>query len=54
MFIPFLSYGVLICREYCCAVYSLDEHLKRRHAMPTLERRALLAAYADFPLALLD
>ncbi|KAF2820467.1 hypothetical protein CC86DRAFT_113447 [Ophiobolus disseminans] len=47
-------YSVLVCRKHGCAIYGLDEHLKRHHHMSAAERRALLAAYKDcnvLPLA---
>ncbi|KAF2831824.1 hypothetical protein CC86DRAFT_463609 [Ophiobolus disseminans] len=40
-------YSVLVCRKHGCAIYGLDEHLKRHHHMSAAERRALLAAYKD-------
>ena len=42
-FLP--SYGVLICRQHCCAVYGLDRHLDRQHGLPIAKRRELLTAY---------
>jgi hypothetical protein len=54
MFAYLAVHSVLVCCEHRCAIYGLDEHLKRHHSMPAEERRALLAAYEDFnvlPLA---
>jgi hypothetical protein len=55
IFARFALYGVLVCREHHCAVYRLDEHLKRHHSnTPISKRRELLALYEDFhrlPLA---
>jgi hypothetical protein len=54
MFAQYLLYGVLICCKHCCAVYSLNKHLKQHHSMSVAERKALLALYKDFdvlPLA---
>jgi hypothetical protein len=49
IFARFALYGVLVCREHRCAVYGLDEHLKRHHSnTPILKRRELLALYEDF------
>jgi hypothetical protein len=48
MFARYLLYGVLICREHCCAVYGLDKHLKQHHSMSAAERKSLLASYKDF------
>jgi hypothetical protein len=39
------TYHVLICYDHRYAVYSLNEHLKRHHKLPTHTRRELLAAY---------
>jgi hypothetical protein len=52
MFARQLLYGVLICREHCCAVYGLDKHLKQHHSMPAAKRRALLHSYKDFDVLL--
>jgi hypothetical protein len=52
MFARQLLYGVLICREHCCAVYGLDKHLKQHHSMPAAKRRALLDSYKDFDVLL--
>jgi hypothetical protein len=49
IFARFALYGVLVCREHRCAVYGLDEHLKRHHGnTPISKRRELLALYEDF------
>jgi hypothetical protein len=50
MFMRYPPYQVLICCEHRCAVYGLDKHLERHHAMPAAARRALLAEYEDFDL----
>jgi hypothetical protein len=52
MFTRYPPYQVLICCEHHCAVYGLDKHLERHHAMPAAARRALLAEYKDFDLLL--
>jgi hypothetical protein len=49
IFARFALYRVLVCREHRCAVYRLDEHLKRHHRnMPISKRRELLDLYKDF------
>jgi len=49
IFTRFALYGVLVCREHQCAVYGLDEYLKRHHHdMPISKRRELLDLYEDF------
>jgi hypothetical protein len=49
VFARFALYGVLVCREHRCAVYGLDEHLKRHHRdTPISKRIELLALYKDF------
>jgi hypothetical protein len=49
IFARFTLYRVLVCREHRCAVYGLDEHLKRHHRnMPIPKRRELLDLYKDF------
>ena len=53
MFAYLAVHSVLVCRKHCCAIYGLDEHLKRHHSMPAEERRALLTAYEDFNVLLL-
>jgi hypothetical protein len=50
MFTYLSTYSVLICVEHQHAVYSLDEHLKRRHRLPIAERRQLLATYQCYSL----
>jgi hypothetical protein len=50
MFVYLSSYRVLICVEHQHAVYSLDEHLKRRHSLPVAQRRELLATYERYSL----
>jgi hypothetical protein len=48
IFARFALYGVLVCREHRCAVYGLDEHLKRHHRNTSIsKRRELLALYED-------
>ena len=44
------QYCVLICCEHQHAVYSLNEHLKRRHCLPIAQRQALLATYERYSL----
>jgi hypothetical protein len=50
MFFYLSAYSVLICVEHRCAVYGLDEHLKRHHSLPAARRRELLAAYRGFAI----
>jgi hypothetical protein len=50
MFFYLSAYSVLICVEHRCAVYGLDEHLKRHHSLSAARRRELLAAYAGFAI----
>jgi hypothetical protein len=50
MFTYLSSYSTLICIEHQQAVYSLDEHLKRRHSLPVAQRRQLLATYQSYAL----
>ena len=46
LFIYLPLYRVLVCCKHRCAVYSLDEHLKRFHPKtPISKRRELLASY---------
>jgi hypothetical protein len=40
----------LICIKYQQAIYSLDEHLKRRYSLPVAQRRQLLATYQSYAL----
>jgi hypothetical protein len=42
-----LAYSVVICCDHRCAVYGLDEHLKRHRKLSIHARRQLLAAYSD-------
>lgn len=44
------TYRVLICREHYYAIYSVDEHLKRLHKLPAVDRRALLSTYSSLSL----
>jgi hypothetical protein len=50
MFIYLSSCSVLICIEHQHAIYSLDEHLKRRYSLPVAQRRQLLATYQGYAL----
>jgi hypothetical protein len=50
IFTQYPAYSVLLCRKHCCAVYGLNEYLKRQHSMPAAEQRELLALYKDFAL----
>jgi hypothetical protein len=43
-------YRVLICDEHQHTVYSLDEHLKRHHKLPAVQRRELLALCSSYTL----
>lgn len=46
------AYHVLICTYHHCAVYGLDEHLKRLYKLPAHARRDLLVPYYHLPLLL--
>jgi hypothetical protein len=44
------TYRILICREHHYAIYSVDEHLKRYHKLPIVDRRAVINAYSNLSL----
>jgi hypothetical protein len=50
MFTYLPYYSVLVCLTHQCAVYSIDEHLKRYHKLPIAQRRELLAKYEGLTL----
>ena len=46
LFVYVPQYSVLVCRKHRCAIYGLDEHLKRHHPhTPISQRRELLTLY---------
>ena len=44
------TYRVLVCPEHHHAISGVDEHLKRLHRLPKVDRKALLNAYANLSL----
>jgi hypothetical protein len=54
MFTYLPVYRVLICSEHQHAVYNLDEHLKRLHKLPVVERQRVIALYKGISLCPLD
>jgi hypothetical protein len=50
MFTYLPYHSVLVCLTHQCAVYSIDEQLKRYHKLPVAQRRELLAEYQGLTL----